>query len=71
MSQENEEETHKKGGVIRRAFRYVTHAIQERAAPEIPMQDKSENEALRQRLTQTPEMQNQLGRENQVRQDEQ
>ena len=47
MSQQNEEETPKKGGVIRRAFRDVTHAIQERTAPEIPMHDKSENEALR------------------------
>jgi hypothetical protein len=46
MSQQ-EEEYPKKGGVIRRAFRYVAHAIQERAAPEIPMQDKLENEVLR------------------------
>jgi hypothetical protein len=45
MSQQ-EEEYPKKGGVIRRAFRYVAHAIQERAAPEIPMQDKLENEVL-------------------------
>jgi hypothetical protein len=46
MSQQ-EEDYPKKGGVISRAFRYVAHAIQERAAPEIPIKDKLENEALR------------------------
>ena len=43
MSKEEEP----KKGLIRRAFRYVTSSIQERAAPEIPMQDKIENEAMR------------------------
>ena len=42
MSQED-----KRGGVISRAFRYVAHAIQERAAPEIPVKDRLENEAMR------------------------
>ena len=55
---QEEEVELKRAGIFSRALHYMQDKIQERAAPEIPVEDRQLNSALRERIIRTPEYRN-------------